>query len=275
MLLTLIAFGSNSILCRFALAGGLADAAGFTAVRLGSGALCLSLLALASRRRIPWNAGGSWISGALLFGYAAAFSYAYLMLSAGTGGLILFGSVQFTMIGMGLWKGERPSAMEWAGIAVAHLGFLLLIAPGLHAPPLFGALLMALAGVCWGFYSLRGKSASDPALATGENFLRSLPFAGALLLVAFLQVQISATGAALAVLSGAVTSGLGYVLWYSVLPRLSSTQAAVSQLAVPAMVAIAGTALLSEPFDVRLAGSTLLVLGGVAVALYAKRRPAK
>lgn len=272
-ILTLIAFASNSILCRLALADGSIDAASFTLIRLMSGAVMLSLIALLRHKRGQLDGGGSWISGALLFGYAAAFSFAYLNLSAGTGGLILFASVQFTMIGWGIAKGERPNWMEWLGLAVALAGLLMLVAPGLNAPSPAGAVLMLIAGVSWGCYSLCGRGASDPALATTENFIKAVPFACVLLAFGMSQLHALPKGVLLAIVSGAVTSGLGYVLWYSVLPSLTATRAAIAQLAVPAIVAIGGVLLLSEHVDLRFAIASAMMLGGVALALATRVKP--
>jgi len=274
-LLTLLAFAANSILCRLALANHSIDAATFSLIRLASGAVVLASLSGGLRKKSPWG-NGSWLSGFLLFAYAAAFSFAYLNLTAGTGGLILFGSVQFTMIGIGIWKGERPTAMEWIGLVVAQVGLVILVFPGLHAPAPLGALLMAAAGISWGLYSLRGRSAKDPTLATADNFLRSLPFALAVAAIAFSQAHAAPYGIVLAILSGAVTSGLGYVLWYSVLPHLTATRAAITQLAVPAIVAIEGVLFLSEQIHLRFVLASAMMLGGVAMAvLQRKSRTAK
>lgn len=268
--LTLLAFGLNSILCRLALSHGPIDAASFTLIRLVSGAVSLAILGLALRRKGSWGCG-SWVSGALLFGYAAAFSFAYLNLSAGTGGLILFACVQFTMIGIGIWKGERPSALEWIGLVLAWAGLVVLVAPGLNAPSPLGAGLMAVAGISWGLYSLRGKTAADPALATGDNFLRSVPFALIVALFAIKGLHAAPYGILLACISGAITSGMGYVLWYSVLPHLTATRAAISQLAVPALVAIMGVLALSEQTHPRFIVASAMMLGGVGLAVLRKQ----
>jgi drug/metabolite transporter (DMT)-like permease len=270
--LTLFAFALNSILCRLALSNHLIDAASFTLVRLASGAAMLGILSFTIRKSSPLGQG-SWTSGFLLFAYAAAFSFAYLNLSAGTGGLILFGCVQFTMIGVGVAKGERPGWGEWLGIVVAQIGLVVLVAPGLHAPAPVAALLMAAAGVSWGFYSLRGKTAKDPTLATADNFLKAVPFAILVGAAGLPTLNASAGGIGLAVLSGAVTSGLGYVLWYSVLPHLAATKAAVCQLAVPAIVAILGVVALAEQTTPRFFLASALLLGGVALAVLKKRAP--
>ncbi len=271
--LTLTAFASNSVLCRLALVDGSIDAASFTWIRLVSGAIVLVLVASAIHKKTPWGSG-SWLSGLLLFSYAAAFSYSYINISAGTGGLILFGCVQFTMIAVGIAKGERPGLREWLGLAIALIGLLVLVSPGLHAPPPISALLMAMSGVSWGFYSLRGRSVKEPTLATGDNFIRAVPFALVLGAVAWPQSHAEPKGIVLAITSGAITSGLGYVLWYSVLPHLTAARAAITQLAVPALVAIGGVLFLAEVASLRLVIATVLLLGGVAMAVL-RRRVAK
>lgn len=265
-LLTLLAFASNSILCRLALSTGSIDPGAFTLIRLASGAATLAVVAFALRRRSPWKSG-SWLSGALLFAYAAAFSFAYVHLAAGTGGLILFGAVQFTMIGIGIGKGERPGKIEWLGLVVALDGLIVLVAPGLQAPRPVAAMLMAIAGAAWGVYSIRGKSARDPVLATGDNFLRSVPFAVIVIALALPGTRPTPYGVTLAVVSGAATSGLGYVLWYAVLPHLTATRAAITQLAVPALVAIGGVLVLGEHVGVRFAAASAMMLGGVGLAV--------
>ena len=272
-LLTLVAFASNSILCRLALADRTIDAALFTAIRLVSGALLLVVADVARRRATASESGGNWLSGALLFGYAAGFSFAYLQLSAGTGGLILFGTVQLTMIGWGIWKGERPSLIEWCGLILAQVGLVILVAPGLHAPSPIGAILMAIAGISWGAYSLRGRHATDPGHATRLNFVWSVPFALVLLLCSSVAgLQASLKGVLLAVVSGAVTSAPAYMLWYLILPKLTAARAAISQLAVPAIVAIAGVLFLNESISFRLLAASALMLGGVALAICTKQK---
>jgi drug/metabolite transporter (DMT)-like permease len=210
----------------------------------------------------------------LLFIYAAAFSFAYLNLTAGMGGLILFGSVQFAMIGIGIAKGERPSLLEWAGLIVALGGLVVLVAPGLHSPPPLAALLMVAAGAAWGVYSLRGREAKDSMLATGDNFLKAVPFALVLAVCAYSHAHAMPRGVVLAVISGAVTSGLGYVLWYSVLPSHTATRAAICQLAVPALVALMGVLVLSEQIHLRFVIASTMMLSGVAMAVLRRKRRA-
>ena len=269
----LVAFAANSILCRMALGTGAIDAASFTAVRLLSGALVL----LAVTRVIRGGSarpGGSWTSAVALFLYALTFSFAYLTLSAGTGALILFASVQVTMILAGLWSGERPPALEWAGIVVAVAGLVYLVLPGLAAPPLVGAMLMAMAGVSWGVYSLRGRGEENPLLATAASFVRSIPLLLVVVMFLMPRMEITVRGAALAALSGAVASGLGYVVWYAALQGLTATRAAAVQLSVPVIAAIGGVIFLSEMVSWRLLGSTAAILGGVGLAVWSRPRQA-
>jgi drug/metabolite transporter (DMT)-like permease len=206
-------------------------------------------------------------SAAAVFGYAAAFSFAYRDLTAGTGALLLFGAVQVTMIGTGLVRGERPAAAEWIGLLAALGGLGWLVSPGVTAPPLFGACLMALAGVAWGVYSLRGRKLGDPLQTTAANFLWAVLPAFFLFLTGWGGSHLSATGICWAVLSGALASGVGYALWYAVLPRLTATRAATLQLTVPVLAALGGVGLLGETISTRLVLASLLVLGGVALAI--------
>lgn len=262
----MLAFAGNSLLCRLALRDTAIDAGSFTAIRLGAGALILAALLL-SRRKRP-TAGGSWAMAAMLFAYAAFFSFAYRDLTAATGALLLFGAVQLTMTGYGLWTGERIRGTRLAGILLALGGLVWLLLPGLAAPPPLAAALMLAAGAAWGVYSLLGKGAGEPIAATGGNFLRTLPFAAALLLATATTGTVDRTGVLYAVLSGAVTSGLGYVLWYAALPRLRATSAATVQLCVPAIAALGGAVLLAEPVTARLLVASVAVLGGIALTIY-------
>jgi drug/metabolite transporter (DMT)-like permease len=266
--LAMLAFAGNSLLCRLALRDTGIDAASFTAIRLASGALILAALLMLRGKR-P-TAGGSWPMAAMLFAYAVGFSFAYRDLSAATGALLLFGAVQLTMTGYGLWTGERIRGLRLVGLLLALAGLVWLLLPGLAAPPILAATLMLGAGAAWGVYSLLGKGAGDPTAATGGNFLRSLPFAAALALTATTGGTVDHTGALYAVLSGAVTSGLGYVLWYAALPLLRATSAATVQLSVPAIAALGGAVLLAEPVTVRLLVASVAVLGGIALTIYRK-----
>src|SRR5215813_7298400 len=216
--LTLLAFAANSILCRLALGGNLIDPVSFATIRLVNGALALAIVSrLTPESKAPKNTGGAWASGFALFAYAIAFSLAYVSLSAGTGALILFGTVQVTMIGVALISGESIGFAQWAGLAAAIGGLTCLAAPGLSAPDPIGALLMCLAGVAWGVYSFRGKGVSAPVSRTAENFFRATPMALIASAVALSSVHLAPFGIAFAMISGVITSGLGYVLWYKAL----------------------------------------------------------
>jgi drug/metabolite transporter (DMT)-like permease len=264
----LAAFAANSVLCRLALAANAIDPAGFTAVRLGSGAITLAMVAVLSGHA---RLAGSWGSAAALFSYAGAFSFAYTSLTAGTGALILFAAVQITMI-LGGWRaGERPRRAQWVGLALAFAGICFLLAPGLAAPAPGGAALMTCAGAAWGVYSLRGRRVADPLAATADNFLRALPVGVVLALLLLPRLHLSSRGVFWAALSGSLTSGLGYVAWYAAVRRLSSTRAAVIQLAVPVLAASGGVILLGEPLTSRLLLAGSVVLGGVALAVLARQ----
>jgi drug/metabolite transporter (DMT)-like permease len=268
--LALVGFAGNSLLCRLALAERAIDAASFTGVRLASGALVLAVLARSWR---PTQ--GSAISAAALFAYAAPFSYAYLRLGAGMGALVLFGTVQATMIGWGLARGERPRPAVWIGLGLALAGLAGIAAPGATSPDPIGLGLMMLAGIAWGIYSLRGrKRAGSPLAITAANFLLSVPLAVALAAAAARlgALHASATGLALAGLSGAVASGLGYSLWYAALPGLTATRAAILQLLVPVLAAGGGVGLLGERVSPRLLLTGAAILGGVALAVRASAR---
>ncbi|BEP63603.1 DMT family transporter [Variovorax sp. V213] len=270
----MIAFAANSLLCRLALQHQGIDPASFGSIRLVSGALTLALV-VRLRARPPSPARVDWLAAAMLFAYVAFFSFAYLSLPAGTGALILFGAVQLTMLGAGLGSGERFGPVAWLGFVLAAGGLVYLVLPGVAAPPLLGAALMAIAGVAWGVYSLRGRGVADPLAATARNFLRAVPLALALSLVFVARAHVDATGIALAVASGALTSGLGYVVWYAALARLSAMQAATVQLSVPLLAAIGGVLLLSEAITPRLAAASVAILGGIAIVLSQKSRKAR
>lgn len=267
----LFGFAANSILCRTALGDRAIDAASFTAIRIGAGAAVLAVIVALKGAR--FRGAGSWPSGAALFAYAAAFSFAYLRLTTATGALILFATVQMTMLGWAVLRGDRPAALEWLGIAIAASGLILLVLPGLAAPDPLGALLMASAGIAWGAYSLRGRGATRPLAATADNFMRAVPFAALLLIaIPIAGGKVSLEGAVLAIASGAIASGLGYSLWYAALPHLAASHAAIVQLAVPVIAAAGGAVVLGESVTYRLAGATAAILGGIALALLTKRR---
>jgi drug/metabolite transporter (DMT)-like permease len=267
--LALMAFAANSVLCRLALRGGAIDAGSFTALRIAAGAAGLGLLTALRGQR---GSGGSWTEAWLLFLYATAFSFSYLRLSAGTGALVLFASVQITMIAAGHRLGERPRLPEWAGLVLAFGGLVGLVLPGWTAPSWAGLGLMGAAGVAWGGYSLRGRGRQEPLIATRGNFARAAVPALGVGLFVFPSSRWSGRGALLAVVSGALTSGLGYVLWYAALQGLTATRAAIVQLAVPVLVAIAGVLFLSEAITLRLAVSSLLILTGIGLAILGRKR---
>lgn len=267
--LTMAAFAGNSLLCRVALRNTGIDAASFTAIRLVSGAASLWLV---SRLRGSARDGrGNWRSALALFAYAACFSFAYLSLPAATGALLLFGAVQATMIGHGLWSGERLHAPRVVGLVVALGGLVGLVLPGLSAPPLFGSALMLGAGIAWGVYSLRGRGAGDATRKTAGNFLRAVPLAAVLVVVTNGKRHLDPAGAGYAVASGAAASGMGYAIWYAVLPRLKATTAATVQLSVPVIAAAGGIAFLGESLSLRLVLASIAILGGIGLVLAERR----
>ncbi|MEO8101879.1 MAG: DMT family transporter [Betaproteobacteria bacterium] len=267
----MIAFAGNSLLCRLALKHTGVDAASFTAIRLVSGALVLWLL-VNIRREARTGRGNGW-SAFALFGYAAGFSFAYVTLSAATGALLLFGAVQATMIGHGLWKGERLQGVQFAGLMLALGGLVGLLLPGLTAPPLGGSVLMLGAGVAWGAYSLRGRAAGAPLKVTAGNFLRAAPMAIVLCLAGWDHIALDRAGLIYAIASGALASGIGYAIWYTALPALKATSAATVQLSVPVLAALGGIVLLGEPLSLRLVLASLAILGGIAMVIVDKHRP--
>jgi drug/metabolite transporter (DMT)-like permease len=267
----MLAFAANSLLCRLALQHGGIDPASFASIRLVSGAI---MLAVVVRLRAGASPSGraDWWAALMLFAYAAFFSFAYVSLPAGTGALILFGAVQVTMLGAGLHAGERFGTGGWSGLLLAIAGLAYLVSPGLAAPPPLGAALMAIAGVAWGVYSLRGRGVADPLAATAGNFLRAAPLALVLNLAWAAHAQADRAGIALAIASGALTSGLGYVVWYAALPRLTALRAATLQLSVPPIAAFGGVLFLSEAITLRLAVASVMILGGIALVLGVKAR---
>jgi drug/metabolite transporter (DMT)-like permease len=262
----LMAFAANSVLCRLALDKSLIDAASFSTIRLISGALVLLLAGAVSRKNAA-DRHGNWTSAIMLFVYAAAFSFAYSSLSAGTGALILFASVQATMIIYALFKGERLRLGGCLGLLAALSGLTYLVFPGLQAPSPAGAALMTAAGIAWGVYSLRGRGVKAPVAVTAHNFLRATPFALFISLIFFKNLHLSPTGVFYACLSGGLTSAVGYVIWYAALKDLAATPAAMVQLIVPVLAALGGVVFLSEQPNMRLALSSVMIIGGVALAL--------
>ena len=269
----MLAFAANSLLCRLALLGRGIDPASFAGIRLVSGAIMLAVIVrFRSERPAPGHA--DWLAAAMLFVYVAFFSFAYLTLSAGTGALILFGAVQLTMFSVGLRSGEKFGSLAWLGLALAVAGLVYLVSPGIAAPPLVGAALMAIAGVAWGVYSLRGRGVADPLAATAGNFARAAPL-GLLMSVLFItdaRAYANEAGVALAIASGALTSGIGYVIWYAALSKLTALRAATVQLSVPLIAAFGGVAFLSEAITPRLAAASAAILGGIAMVLASKSR---
>ncbi|MGY6410192.1 MAG: DMT family transporter [Alkalilacustris sp.] len=276
--LAMVAFAANSVLNRLALAGGEADALGYTGIRLVSGALMLGLILWLRRGRTPprdaapaggpvLRLGGSWAGALALLVYALGFSLAYLVLDAGTGALILFAAVQIGMLGWALAQGDRLGGVEWLGFGVAILFLVLLLRPGLTAPDPLGAGLMAGAGLAWAAYTLLGRGSGAPLDDTAGNFLRCLPVGVLLILPGLWSDSITPAGWAYAVASGAIASGLGYALWYGVLPALERSTAAYVQLTVPAIAAAGGVLFIAEPLTARLALCAAGILGGVALAL--------
>ena len=274
----LIAFSFNSILCRLALRGDTIDAASFTGVRLASGVVSLILIGVAVQlfrkkedaRKSGLLKHGSWTSAVYLFAYAICFSLAYINLTAGTGALILFGSVQMTMMIVTLLRGEWPRLLELLGLVVAIAGFVYLVLPGVTSPPISSSLLMAAAGMSWGMYTLRGRGSSDPLADTTGNFIRTIPFAAIAVLLFVPNLHLSNRGMLFAILSGAVASGIGYTVWYAALKHLTSTRAAVLQLAVPILTATVGALFLGEDWTTRLLISAALILGGIAITIFGR-----
>jgi drug/metabolite transporter (DMT)-like permease len=270
-LFALVAFAFNSILCRMALRAGEIDTASFTVIRLASGAMVLAILLSAFSRKGNLLKTGHWLSALFLFAYAICFSFAYLGLTAGAGALILFGAVQLTMVGVALIRGEKPTAVELIGLVVAVGGLIYLVSPGLSSPPLYSSALMALAGIAWGAYTLRGKGSSDPLAETTGNFIRSVPMVILITIPFFAQIHATGRGALLAVLSGAVASGIGYSVWYAALRHLTSTRAAAFQLAVPVIAAVGGIVLLDEAASMRLWTSAAFILGGIGLVIIGRK----
>ena len=268
--LAMLAFAGNSLLCRQALKHTNIDVASFTSIRLISGAIALWILVhvLGKAKKV----GGSWPSAFALFAYAAGFSLAYVDLTAGTGALLLFGSVQLSMISYGLWRGEKLSGLQLGGLGLAVIGLVVLVLPGLAAPPILNSALMIGAGVAWGVYSLRGRGAGEPTLATAGNFIRTVPMAFAFSLAMIGHLNLDKVGIALALASGIITSGLGYAIWYQVLPSHRATQAATVQLSVPVIAALAGIALLGEQPSWRLALASIAIICGIGLVIYERSK---
>jgi len=262
--LALLAFAANSILCRLALLSGAIDAASFTVIRLLSGAIVLGfIINIVNYKKSSIMAKGSWSASLMLFLYATAFSFAYMRLDTGTGALILFGSVQITMLLLSIISGKRLHITEWIGVFIACSGFVYLILPEISTPSVNGFLMMSLAGITWGIYTLKGKVSSNPLMDTGYNFFRTIPFTLILLVSTFESSHYSYKGILFAVLSGGIASGIGYALWYRALQEISATQAAIFQLLVPVIAALGGVLFVAEIMTPRLMLSASLILAGI------------
>ncbi|WP_415887318.1 DMT family transporter [Neptuniibacter sp. QD37_6] len=269
--IALIAFAGNSVLCRLALGDEAIDAASFTTIRLLSGIVMLLAIFSFMNRGKTNTAKGSWKGAFYLFAYAITFSYGYITLETGIGALVLFGSVQISIILINMFKGNKLHAMEWAGTIVAFAGFVYLIFPSLATPSVVGFGLMTMAGVAWGFYTLAGKGSINPLGDTTFNFLRTLPFVLILVLVTLNDMSLSSEGIWLAILSGALASGIGYAIWYQALGYLSAIQAAVVQLLVPVIAAVGGVVFASEEITLRLVIASVVVLGGIMIVITGKK----
>lgn len=270
--ISMLAFAANSILARLALADHSIDPLAYTGIRLASGALVLAAIAHFHARRAGrkgFRTGGSWTGAVALLLYAITFSIAYVMIGAGTGALVLFASVQIGMLAWAVFKGDRPRSLEWLGISVAFAGLVYLVLPGLAAPPIPGVLLMAIAGVSWGAYSLIGRGSRSPLADSTGNFVRCAPVGLSLICIGLWSYQPSWKGLVYALASGMIASGLGYIIWYNVLPDLSRTRAAFVQLTVPAIAAAGGVAFIGEPVTLRLSVAMVAIIGGVALGLLA------
>lgn len=268
----MVAFAANSILCRYALQGEEIDAASFTSIRLLTGAIGLILLVSIKNNEALQLKQGSWLSALLLFLYATSFSYAYISLNTGAGALILFAAVQLTMVIVTLLKGKMLSAYEWVGLFVAFAGLTYLLLPSASSPSWNGSLLMVLSGVAWGLYTLAGKGTLNPLASSANNFLRTTPFVVLLFLFTVENAEMSNTGIVLAITSGAITSGLGYAVWYVALNGLTVTQAAVVQLTVPIIAAFGGILFVDESLTMQLIIASILVLGGIFVSSISKKK---
>jgi len=278
--LALMAFAANSVLCRLALGEKSIDAASFTIVRLFSGAITLWVL-IYLKSMIGNNksnkekaSSGSWYGSLMLFIYALAFSFAYITLDTATGALILFGSVQITMILVNTFKGNRLHLIEWLGVVLAFTGFVYLMLPGINTPSLYGFILMTISGIAWGFYTLNGRGSQNPLMDTAHNFIKTIPLiviVGILQILIMKGIQLSKTGIFLAILSGAIASGVGYSIWYSVLPNLSVVLSAVLQLLVPVIAAFGGILFVNELITQRLLLSGLMILCGILLVILSKQ----
>lgn len=273
--LAMIAFAANSVFTRIALVETDIDPVMFTCIRLLTGALMLLAIVAFHQKSLAYPKGSGSFNGSFaLFGYAIFFSFAYLSLGAGLGALILFASVQITMIVWAIYKGERPGPIEVFGILLAFGAFIYLVSPGLVAPDPSGTALMILSGISWGVYSLLGRGSKNPLQDTMGNFVRSAPLIIGTTIGLFLVADmwpVDPKGILFATLSGALASGIGYAIWYAVLPKLARTSAGVVQLTVPAIATAGGILFLGEQLSLRFVVASVLILAGVAIATIFKR----
>jgi drug/metabolite transporter (DMT)-like permease len=269
-LLSLLAFAANSLITRFALQETSIDEASFIMLRLVSGALFLWLY-LSFKKNTKAYESGTWFAAFALFIYAVSFTYGYGLIAAGTGALLLFGAVQITMTIVGYREGERLNVMQIAGFVLAIIGLIILMLPGISSPSFMGALLMCISGVAWSIYTLQGRGATNPAASTAGNFIKAAPMAIFLWLIVYLStndtINLASDGVTYALLSGIMTSGIGYIIWYSVLPELKATQAAIVQLSVPLLVTLAGALLLNESITIRVVSASIAILIGTVLVL--------
>ena len=266
--ITMIAFAANSVLCRIALKETEIDAASFTSIRLISGALMLWLITKFLSK--PSTNNSDWISAFMLFAYAACFSLAYVNLTVATGALLLFGAIQVTMIGYSIYIGERLAGRRLLGLILALGGLIGMLLPGVSAPSVGSSILMVGSGIAWGIYSLRGQGIINPISVTAKNFMLSIFFAVILSLLLISRVQLDIQGVLYAIVSGGVASGLGYAVWYTILPYLKATNAATVQLSVPVIAAFGGLFILEEPLTIRFLLATIFILGGIALVILSK-----
>jgi drug/metabolite transporter (DMT)-like permease len=273
--LAVLAFTANPLLARLALVTSEMDALGYTGVRLASGALVLWALLFWRDGRAPRTVGGTWAGAAALFGYAILFSIAFLLIGAAVGALILFGAVQIAILSWAILKGDRPGALEWTGLAMAGASLLYLVSPGLVAPHPIGAALMVVSGISWAAYTLIGRGSREPLRDTAGNFIRLLPLSLPLVVAGLAMQAPTALGLVYAIASGAVSSALGYAIWYAVLPQMSRSVSAFVQLTVPALAALGSVVWLAEPLTLRLVLASAGILGGAALALWAAGRRAR
>ena len=269
--IALIAFAANSVLARLALGRNAIDASGYTSIRLLSGAIVLFIIIQFNNNKKDSFLKGNWLPGFMLFLYAVTFSYAYISLDTGTGALIIFGAVQITMIIFSIYSGNKLHITKWIGVIIAFTGFVNLVLPGVNTPSIIEFVLMTLSGIAWGIYTIIGLDSKNPLIDTSNNFIKTIPFVVILLIITFKKENYSLEGIILAVISGGITSAIGYTIWYMALRKLTSIQASVVQLMVPVIAALGGVLFMSEVITQRLAISSLLILGGILIVTLGKK----